>query len=119
MSKTKIEGWDTWSNWIDGVDDEITKNVGEFVYKKGLEIETEAKWNAPIDTGRLEESISTNVKGKGTKVVSETGTDIEYAAPVEFGTYKQDAQPFLMPAFNKVARNFRKDLNEIVKKGLD
>lgn len=119
MAKTEIEGWDSWANWIDGLDDEITQEVGEFVYQKGLEIESESKWNAPIDTGRLEESISTNAKGKGKKVEVEVGTDIEYAEHVEFGTFKQDAQPFLMPAFNKVARTFNKDLKEIVNRELD
>ena len=119
MSKTEIEGWDSWANWIDGLDDAITQEVGEEVYKKGLEIESEAKWLAPVDTGRLEESINTEAKGKGKKVEVEVGTDVEYADSVEFGTFKQSAQPFLMPAFNKVARSFQKDLSAIVNRELD
>lgn len=116
MSKTKIEGWDSWENWIDGLDDAITQEVGEEVYKKGLEIESEAKWLAPVDTGRLRGSINTEAKGKGKKVEVEVGTDVEYAVSVEFGTFKQSAQPFLIPSFNKNTNKLQDEIKKIIDK---
>lgn len=38
-------------------------------------------------------------------VVYIVGTNVEYAAYVEFGTSRQQAQPYLRPAAEKVAKN--------------
>ena len=71
---------------------------------KGCKIvEGEAKANCPVSTeatrpggphGELRASITSEVAGT-TGVV---GTHTEYAAYVEFGTYKMKAQPYLVPA---------------------
>ena len=47
----------------------------------GYEIETEAKRNVPVDTGRLRGSINTEVKSKEIKI----GAYVNYASDVEFG----------------------------------
>ena len=60
----------------------------------GLTAEKYAKEIVPVDTGRLRNSITHDVDGKEVYI----GTNVEYAPPVEYGTVKQRAQPFLVPA---------------------
>lgn len=52
----------------------------------GLEIERAAKQNAPVDTGRLRASITTEVLERNGIPVVKVGTNVEYARAVEFGT---------------------------------
>lgn len=75
-------------------------------YKSANEIRNTAIDLVPVDTGRLKTSIrvqketsSTLPTNKG--VVYEIGTNVEYAAYIEFGTGKQRAKPYLRPAFLK------------------
>lgn len=60
----------------------------------GLTAEKYAKQIVPVDTGRLRNSITHEVDGKEVFI----GTNVEYAPPIEYGTIKQKAQPFLVPA---------------------
>jgi hypothetical protein len=41
------------------------------------------------------------------------GTNVEYAAYVEFGTSTQEAQPYLRPAVRRVARNPGKHVGDV------
>lgn len=50
---------------------------------------------APVDTGRLRNSITYQVEAATNTV--HVGTNVEYARYVEEGTYKQRAQPYLRP----------------------
>ena len=60
----------------------------------GLTAEKYAKAIVPVDTGRLRNSITHEVEDKAVYI----GTNVEYAPPIEYGTIKQKAQPFLIPA---------------------
>ena len=75
-----------------------------------LEIERDAKLNAPVDTGMLRASITST--GSGSEY--EIGTNIEYAPFVEFGTKYMAAQPFLFPAFEKGVRDLQKNIKKAV-----
>lgn len=62
----------------------------------GLVIQNDAKVRAPKLTGNLARSIHTeDVSGRH---AVEVGTDVEYAAFVEYGTSRMRAQPYLGPA---------------------
>ena len=63
----------------------------------GLQAEGYAKRLCPADTGLLRNSI-THAVDYADDMSAYIGTNIEYAAYVEFGTSKTDAQPFLKPA---------------------
>ena len=72
-----------------------------------LLIENDAKTKAPYRTGTLRRSIHTE-RGEGMEVI--IGTDVEYAARLEFGfmgadslgrQYHQPARPYLRPAFDE------------------
>ena len=61
------------------------------------EIEKQAKANAPVLTGNLRNSITSDVKGLEANI----GTDCEYAGYVHDGTYRMPARPFLDSAAEK------------------
>ncbi len=69
------------------------------VIECGLAIEAQAKALAPVDTGRLRDSLATAV-GSNEVIV---GTNVEYAPYVEYGTSRSVAQPFLRPAIDLVS----------------
>lgn len=50
-----------------------------------------AKARAPVDTGRLRDSIRVEVEGSAARVIA----DCPYAAAVEFGTPTRSPQPFM------------------------
>lgn len=90
---------DMLNNYANSVTEKLSKGIAE-----GCKIvEGEAKVNCPVSTektrpggqhGELRRSITSQVDGtKG-----EVGTNKEYAAYVEFGTYKMAAQPYLVRA---------------------
>lgn len=70
------------------------------VRRAALEIQSTAKQLAPVDTGRLRNSIATEYADGG--LTARIGTNVEYAPYVEFGTRRgQRAQPYLFPAFEQ------------------
>lgn len=63
----------------------------------GVIVESAAKQEAPVDTGRLRSSI-THTSGIDGAVI---GTNVPYGAPQEFGTVNQPGKPFLRPGLLK------------------
>ena len=61
-----------------------------------------AKRKAPVDTGRLRDSISGHIEQMMEVVVLYIQTDVDYAIHQEFGTVYQNAQPFLRPALKEL-----------------
>jgi len=68
----------------------LTRTGKEKLKKKlksiGFQIEREAKKNAPVDTGRLRASITTDVTMNQGLPMVKVGTNVEYAPYIEFGT---------------------------------
>lgn len=68
----------------------LTRTGKEKLKKKlqsiGFQIEREAKSNAPVDTGRLRASITTEVLERQGIPMVKVGTNVEYAPYVEFET---------------------------------
>lgn len=100
--------------------------IKTILIRAGFLIEGAAKRKAPVDTGRLRASISTNWNGSGMQYgaltepvddskesdgvnqpelkpndmcVISVGSNVEYAPYLEFGTENQAPQPYLMPAY--------------------
>lgn len=93
--------------------------IEEALVKSALFVERDAKINAVVDTGRLRASISNTNDGFGTDNPSVMiGTNVEYAATVEFGTSKKPAKPFLFPAFNGNKQKILKELAKALKGGV-
>lgn len=76
----------------------------------GLLVENDAKQMAPYRTGTLRRSIHVEVESGAGQATAEIGTDVPYAARVEFGfegkdslgrEYHQPARPYLRPALDQ------------------
>lgn len=97
--------------------DEVLKALGEqlgiALEAVGLKAEGYAKRLAPVDTGRLRNSITHAVDMDEDKVY--IGTNVEYAPYVEMGTVKTAAQPFLQPAAQDHADEYMKLAEKFLK----
>lgn len=80
--------------------DKILKATDEAIYNAleiiGNKAADYAAALAPVDTGRLRNSLTSEVHMDEKAVY--IGTNVEYAPFVELGTYKQRPQPYLKPA---------------------
>ena len=74
----------------------LEQAVERSLEKIGLTAEAYAKLECPVDTGRLRNSITHEVR-TGEKAVY-IGTNVEYAPYVELGTSKMAERPYLRPA---------------------
>lgn len=74
----------------------------------GIQAESYAKALAPVDTGRLRNSISHAVDGDTAYI----GTNVEYASYQELGTSKMSAHPFLKPAAQNHQAEYKKILQD-------
>lgn len=111
--------------WDDKKLKKLTREESAKLLKKiGFSIMKDAMRMCAVDTGRLRASTSINWTGSGMskgKVESPAkpedgvgqpggsakeftvvvGTNVEYAVPVEYGTGKMSAKPYLRPALRK------------------
>lgn len=99
-------------NNIDKYPRELQNNVAKEIAKSTLAIESEAKRNIPVDTGRARASIVSEIQPNR----GEVGSNVEYVPFIEFGTYKKAARPFLFPAWNAQRLKFINALKALFKK---
>lgn len=97
---------------LDDAIDEAMKTVG-------MQAENYARANAPVDTGRLRNSITSQVlKGENAVVI---GTNVEYAPYQELSTSKMPAcnngRGFLRPAINDHIDEYRHIVEDILENG--
>lgn len=71
----------------------------------GLQAEGYAKRLCPVDTGNLRNSITHETNAGALEEY--IGTNVEYAKYVEYGTSKTKAQPYLKPAANNHADEYK------------
>lgn len=76
----------------------------------GMQAERNVKLEAPVDTGRLRNSITHTASGDTAYV----GTNVEYAPYVEYGTYKMAAQPYLKPGVMEHIDEYKQIAQEII-----
>jgi HK97 gp10 family phage protein len=115
-------------------------DVKRAVERTRIDVQNEARRRAPVDTGRLRSSIVSRSEGSGRSVGYVVGTNVNYAAAVEYGTaphvikpkYKQalywpgarhpvaqvnhpgtKAQPFLRPAIEMTEIFWRAHASQI------
>lgn len=75
--------------------------------------ESGAKQMAPVDTGRLRNSIEHHPEGNDTVVVE---TDVEYAIYQEMGTRYQSGTPFMKPSGESNINTFKTVIENELKK---
>ncbi len=80
---------------------EVERKLFDNMEKAVLLVELDAKRMAPVDTGRLQQSITHEIEKKPKEIIGRVGTNVEYAVYVEYGTSVMSAQPFLRPSLKK------------------
>lgn len=75
------------------------RRVQRAIRKTASDVERDGKILAPVDTGNLENSISTSVEHGG--LAAEIGPTANYGHYVEFGTSRMSPQPYMRPAFDR------------------
>ena len=102
---------------LDRIPNELDKEVEAVLEDNAQNIERDAKRNAPIDTGKLRQSIKSLKTDKKQYTIRANSTgNAPYAKFIEHGTRFMRAQPFLYPAFFKGRLRFVKDLENLLEK---
>lgn len=82
--------------------------------------EAEAKLIVPVDTGRLRDSIATEVViDSPEKQERQVAPHTEYAGYVEYGTSRQRPQPYIRPAFDTQKADAAAAIKDSVVQALD
>lgn len=96
--------------------------AGAWLQKKALDVEHDAKVNAPVLTGTLRRSIHHEVHHSQGGATAEIGTDVPYGRRIEEGfvgadalgrVYDQAGQPYLGPALDAHEDDFVDGLADI------
>lgn len=103
---------------IDKNDIGEAKRISDEAVKRALKnwgqaYEDHAKTYAPVDTGRLRNSITHKPQGNNTEVVQ---TNVEYAIYQEMGTSKMRAQPYMRPAGENHIAEYKSIIESELKK---
>lgn len=115
MPKIKIEGLDKLQK---ALKDNITMDdVKRVVKQNGSEMHQKIQKNADFDkgyqTGATKRSVGLEIKDGGFTAEVEPKTD--YSPYLEHGTRFMEAQPFVKPGHDEQARQFKKDMQKLVK----
>lgn len=78
----------------------------------------DARIGVPVDTGRLQASITKSIRWEGKKIIGEidAGLGIEYAKMIEFGTSRMRPRPFMRPAWNENLEWIKRKWKEKIEK---
>jgi HK97 gp10 family phage protein len=127
-TNVRLEGMGKLRRALLTVTEEGAKAASREIVRAGLNIQREAKRAAPVDTGRLRNSIAVAEHESDLQLSIEegparnqirpgmltavVGTNVEYAPSVEFGTRRQRPQPYLLPAHEAESRQLLERLRE-------
>ncbi|MFF9124359.1 HK97 gp10 family phage protein [Streptomyces sp. NPDC014889] len=71
----------------------MSDDVKRAVDRTRMDVQNEARRRAPVDTGRLRSSIVSRAEGGGRNVGYVVGSNVNYAAAVEYGTAPHVIKP--------------------------
>lgn len=80
---------------------ETERKLRKILTLMAIKVQNDAKHLCPVDTGNLRRSITKDVVSSTKALV---GTNVEYAAHVEYGTKKSKGKPYLRPALDKLSQ---------------
>ena len=98
---------------LDQYDNRVTNGLKDAIKECALAIQSDAKRNCPVDTGRLRMSITSDISNIN-NFEAGVGTNVEYATHVEYGTRKQSPKPYLRPAYSKNVAKLQTKINKVL-----
>lgn len=107
---------------LDKLEKKLKKNitlndVERIVRVNGSELHRKMQGNADFtrgyQTGTTKRSISLDIKDGG--MTAEVEPQTEYSPYLEYGTRFMEAQPFVRPAFEEQAEQFKSDMQKLVR----
>ena len=104
MARVRVSGFIIVFNRIPALIAAVEANSQTAPKRVADRVAATAQQIAPKDTGYLASSIHAESVARGK--TAEVRVDADYAAYVEYGTYKMAAQPFLQPAVSRHAAEF-------------
>lgn len=92
----------------------VGERVATAIRKSARDLEAQAKVFCPVDTGFLRSSIGTDINADGRSASMEAviGPTATYGAFVEFGTSRKGPAAYMGPAFDRVAPDFVKAVEQ-------
>ena len=99
---------------LDRITEQMKPKAAQIVNTYGLAIASEAAQNAPVDTGALRNSI-TSESGMTDELTYTVQDGVEYGIFQELGTSKMAAHPFMIPALEHWAQRFEQAFAELFK----
>ncbi len=91
----------------------VAARAGTAMAKALGDIGAGAKNRAPVDTGTLRNSITSEVQRRGNTIRGEVGPTVNYGGFVEQGTSRMSAQPYLRPATDAVIPGYEAALGQL------
>jgi HK97 gp10 family phage protein len=114
MARTQFN-YEIRSNLVE-LGENVKRRLQRVIQDSGDDIVRDARSLVPIDKGNLHDSIYAEATGNGYEI--EVGAGMDYAGFVEFGTSKQQAQPYLVPAIERNRQRFFGRIGNAVKHGI-
>ena len=116
----EIKGLDSLMHKLDRMGGNVLDALEKATKQTSLAAQADARDNAPVDTGNLKQSISTEHERSIEAATSTVHTNVEYALYQEMGTVNMAAHPYMMPALNANKSTFeqlaRKELKTAIKR---
>lgn len=109
----KVDGIDKVMNKIRSYESSVQNESKKEIQRATIAIQSGATQRSPVDTGNLKNSNHYNIINGGW--TGEAYNSANYAAHVEYGTWKTPAQPFLFPSFENVRGQFISNLERILR----
>lgn len=110
----RVGGSKKLQNQLRALAEQSRKRAHAAVKAEAEETRDEARRNAPVDSGRLQASITADIKGLSARVYPRE----RYAVFVERGTSAQPEQPFMGPAGLRSRRRFGPRMRKAIAEGL-
>ena len=116
----EIKGLDSLMAKLNAMGGNVLDALEKATKQTALAAQADARDNAPVDTGNLKQSISTEHERSREAATSTVYTNVEYGLYQEIGTVKMAAHPYMMPALNANKSTFeqlaRKELETAIKR---
>jgi HK97 gp10 family phage protein len=100
---------------IDHIAEQMSEAAQQAADEELLALGVDISQGAPVDTGELRDSVHVDEEPGGGGIVR---VDADHAAPVELGTARMTAQPYVQPALERAEQRYAarvaKDVKEVL-----